>query len=49
MADSLILPEIFDVADRERGEEISSQDLVDDLKAKKVDIAFAENSDAAST
>jgi UDP-N-acetylmuramate--alanine ligase len=47
-ADAVILPEIFDVAGREHGEEISSQDIVKDLKKEKIDAEYAENLEKAS-
>ncbi len=40
-ADGLIIPEIFDVAGREHGEEISSQDLITALKQEGVIASFA--------
>lgn len=40
-ADGLIIPEIFDVAGREHGEEISSQDLVTALKLEGAAVSFA--------
>ena len=47
-ADDLIIPEIFDVAGREHGESISSQDLVTELKAKQVNAEYAEDLDQAA-
>ncbi|HEX5429827.1 MAG TPA: UDP-N-acetylmuramate--L-alanine ligase [Patescibacteria group bacterium] len=47
-ADALILPEIFDVAGREHGENISSKDLVEELKKQKEEAEYAENLDKAS-
>ena len=41
MADYLILPEIFDVAGREHGEQISSKDLVAELKKEKEGAEYA--------
>ncbi len=46
-ADGLIVPEIFDVAGREHGEEISSQDLVTALKAEGVAASYAPTLAAA--
>jgi UDP-N-acetylmuramate--alanine ligase len=47
MADEIILPEIFDVAGREHGEQISSQDLADELNKKGAKAAFAKDLDEA--
>lgn len=47
-AEHVIMPEIFDVAGREHGEEISSQDLVNDLIKQGVKAEYAENLDIAS-
>lgn len=47
-ADSVILPEIFDVAGREHGESISSQDLVTDLRKFEVPAEFAPDLDQAA-
>jgi UDP-N-acetylmuramate--alanine ligase len=46
-ADDLILPEIFDVAGREHGEDVSSRQMVDELVTKSVRAEFAENLDKA--
>ncbi len=43
LADDLILPEIFDVAGREHGEDVSSRMLAADLKEKGVNAIFTEN------
>ncbi len=47
MADGLIIPEIFDVAGREHGEDISSKDLVTALAQAGTKASFAENLDEA--
>jgi UDP-N-acetylmuramate--alanine ligase len=47
-ADFVILPEIFDVAGREHGEQISSKDLVAELIKQKEGAEFAENLDQAA-
>jgi UDP-N-acetylmuramate--alanine ligase len=44
-ADDLILPEIFDVAGREHGEDVSSKQMADELAIKSVRAEFAENLD----
>ncbi|HYE22772.1 MAG TPA: UDP-N-acetylmuramate--L-alanine ligase [Verrucomicrobiae bacterium] len=44
-SDNLILPEIFDVSGREHGENVSSQDLVNELKNKGVAAEFAADLD----
>ncbi|MBX4187440.1 MAG: UDP-N-acetylmuramate--L-alanine ligase [Candidatus Doudnabacteria bacterium] len=46
-ADEIIVPEIFDVAGREHGEDISSQMLVDDLNQKGAKATFAQDLDQA--
>jgi UDP-N-acetylmuramate--alanine ligase len=46
-ADEIILPEIFDVAGREHGEEISSKMLVDDLNQKGAKATFVKTLDEA--
>lgn len=42
-ADDLIIPEIFEVAGREHGEDISSKDLVAELKKLKVNADYAKD------
>ena len=42
-ADEIILPEIFDVAGREHGENISSKDLADELNAKGAKATFTKD------
>jgi len=44
-ADEVIIPEIFDVSGREHGEQISSKDLVDELKRQKENATFAKDLD----
>ncbi|MBX4191850.1 MAG: UDP-N-acetylmuramate--L-alanine ligase [Candidatus Doudnabacteria bacterium] len=46
-ADEIILPEIFDVAGREHGEDISSKQLVDELNKKGAKATFMPTLDAA--
>ena len=43
LADTLIICEIYDVAGREHGEDISSQYIVDGLKAQNKDAHYAKN------
>ncbi|MBX4205233.1 MAG: UDP-N-acetylmuramate--L-alanine ligase [Candidatus Doudnabacteria bacterium] len=47
-ADYVILPEIFDVAGREHGEEISSKDLVAELTKQKEGAEFTPDLDSAA-
>jgi UDP-N-acetylmuramate--alanine ligase len=47
-ADYVILPEIFDVAGREHGEEISSQDLVAELTKQKEGAEYASDLNQAA-
>jgi len=47
-ADYVILPEIFDVAGREHGEKISSQDLISELRKQKEQCEFAKDLDTAA-
>ncbi len=49
LAQEVILPEIFDVAGREHGEDISSFVLADELRKQGANASFAENLDAAET
>ncbi|MEO8065730.1 MAG: UDP-N-acetylmuramate--L-alanine ligase [Candidatus Doudnabacteria bacterium] len=49
IADEVILPEIFDVAGREHGEQISSNDLARELVLRNVKATFAQNLDEAET
>ena len=46
-ADEIILPEIFDVAGREHGEEISSKMLADELNKKDAKTTFTQNLEEA--
>jgi UDP-N-acetylmuramate--alanine ligase len=46
-ADEVIIPEIFDVAGREHGEEISSTQLVEELQIKTEHATFAKDLDEA--
>ena len=46
-ADEVILPEIFDVAGREHGEQISSSNLAEELRLLGEKASFAPNLDAA--
>ncbi len=46
-ADDVIVPEIFDVSGREHGEEISSAQIVDELKKQQVNAVFVKNLDDA--
>jgi UDP-N-acetylmuramate--alanine ligase len=46
-ADELILPEIFDVAGREHGEQISSKNLADDLNKNGAKAIFTKDLDEA--
>ncbi len=46
-ADEVIISEIFDVSGREHGEDISSKNLVEELKKSKEAATFAENLDQA--
>ena len=43
LADSILLPEIFDVAGREHGEDVSSKQIVEELVKLKVDAKFTGN------
>ncbi len=43
MSDEVILPEIFDVAGREHGEQISSKQLVEELEKKGAKAGFAQD------
>lgn len=42
-AGKVIIPEIFDVAGREHGETVSSQQMVDEMKAQGADAEFAKD------
>jgi len=46
-ADDLIVPEIFDVAGREHGEEVSSRQLTEELKSKGERVSFVKDLDDA--
>ena len=48
-ADEVIIPEIFDVAGREHGEQISSAQLVEELQTKTERATFAKDLDEAAS
>ncbi|MBI4363705.1 MAG: UDP-N-acetylmuramate--L-alanine ligase [Candidatus Doudnabacteria bacterium] len=48
-ADNIIIPEIFDVAGREHGEEVSSRQIVDELVKLGVRARFAKNLEETET
>ena len=43
VVDRLIIPEIFDVAGREHGENVSSQDLVNEIQKQGGQAQFAQD------